>query len=90
MHELSLIHISRIQVLAPVVRGRKGEHQKEFEAARKSGFVRARVDGLVYDLNEKIQLEKNRKHNIEIIVDRLVIKMCIRDRPRTAPWAFGI
>ncbi len=63
-----------------MVRGRKGEHVKEFEAARRSGFVRARVDGLVYDLNEKIQLEKNRKHTIEIIVDRLVIKPDIRSR----------
>ena len=77
---LALPEKTRIQVLAPVVRGRKGEHQKEFGAARKSGFVRARVDGLVYDLNEKIQLEKNRKHNIEIIVDRLVIKPDIRSR----------
>ncbi|CCX37696.1 excinuclease ABC A subunit [Clostridium sp. CAG:1013] len=77
---LALPEKSRIQVLAPVVRGRKGEHQKEFEAARKSGFVRARVDGLVYDLNEKIQLEKNKKHTIEIIVDRLVIKPDIRSR----------
>ena len=77
---LSLPEKTRIQVLAPVVRGRKGEHVKEFEAARKSGFVRARVDGLVYDLNEKIQLEKNRKHTIEIIVDRLVIKPDIHSR----------
>ena len=77
---LSLPEKTRIQILAPVVRGRKGEHQKEFEAARRSGFVRARVDGLVYDLNEKIQLEKNRKHTIEIIVDRLVIKPDIRSR----------
>ena len=77
---LSLPEKTRIQVLAPVVRGRKGEHVKEFEAARRSGFVRARVDGLVYDLNEKIQLEKNRKHTIEIIVDRLVIKADIHSR----------
>ena len=77
---LSLPEKTRIQILAPVVRGRKGEHVKEFEAARRSGFVRARVDGLVYDLNEKIQLEKNRKHTIEIIVDRLVIKPDIRSR----------
>src|SRR5699024_4974422 len=77
---LALPEKTRIQVLAPVVRGRKGEHQKEFEAARKSGFVRARVDGLVYDLNEKIQLEKNRKHTIEIVVDRLVVKEGIRSR----------
>ena len=77
---LSLPERTRVQILAPVVRGRKGEHQKEFEAARKAGFVRARVDGLVYDLNERIQLEKNKKHNIEIIVDRLVIKADIRSR----------
>ena len=77
---LSLPEKTRIQILAPVVRGRKGEHVKEFEAARRSGFVRARVDGLVYDLNEKIQLEKNRKHTIEIIVDRLVIKPDIHSR----------
>ena len=77
---LALPEKTRVQILAPVVRGRKGEHQKEFEAARRSGFVRARVDGLVYDLNEKIQLEKNRKHTIEIIVDRLVIKADIHSR----------
>ncbi len=77
---LSLPERTRVQILAPVVRGRKGEHQKEFEAARKAGFVRARVDGLVYDLNERVQLEKNKKHNIEIIVDRLVIKADIRSR----------
>ena len=77
---LSLPERTRVQILAPVVRGRKGEHQKEFEAARKAGFVRARVDGLVYDLNERVQLEKNKKHTIEIIVDRLVIKADIRSR----------
>ena len=77
---LALPERTKIQVMAPVVRGRKGEHQKEFEAARKSGFVRARVDGLLYDLNEKIQLEKNRKHTIEIVVDRLVVKPDIRSR----------
>ena len=77
---LALPERTRVQILAPVVRGRKGEHQKEFEAARKSGFVRARVDGLVYDLGETIQLEKNKKHTIEIIVDRLVIKPDIRSR----------
>ena len=65
---------TKIQVLAPVVRGRKGEHQKEFEAARKGGFVRVRADGIIYDLSESIKLEKNKKHNIEIVVDRLVIK----------------
>ncbi|MBQ3210420.1 MAG: excinuclease ABC subunit UvrA [Oscillospiraceae bacterium] len=65
---------SRIQVLAPVVRARKGEHVKIFEDAKKSGYVRARVDGIVYDLSEEIKLEKNKKHSIEIVVDRLVIK----------------
>ncbi len=65
---------TKIQVLSPVVRGRKGEHVKVFEDAKKSGYVRARVDGITYDLAEEIKLEKNKKHNIEIIVDRLVIK----------------
>ena len=71
---------SRIQVLAPVVRGRKGEHVKEFDRARKSGFVRVRVDGNLYDLSETIKLEKNKKHNIEIVVDRLVIKPDVKSR----------
>ncbi|MBQ1978070.1 MAG: excinuclease ABC subunit UvrA, partial [Ruminococcus sp.] len=70
----------RIQVMSPVVRARKGEHQKELESARKGGFVRARVDGIVYDLSEEIVLEKNKKHSIDIIVDRLVIKDSIRSR----------
>ena len=65
---------TRIQVLSPVVRSRKGEHVKVFEDAKKSGYVRARVDGIAYDLSEEIKLEKNKKHNIEIVVDRLVIK----------------
>ena len=65
---------TRIQILAPVVRARKGEYQKVFEDARKSGYVRARVDGNVYDLSEEITLEKNKKHNIEIVVDRLAVK----------------
>lgn len=65
---------TKIQIMAPVVRGRKGEHAKVLDNARKTGFVRARVDGIVYDLSEKIPVEKNKKHNIEIIVDRLVIK----------------
>lgn len=65
---------SRIQILAPVVRARKGEHVKVFEDAKKSGYVRVRVDGNIYDLGESIELDKNKKHNIEIIVDRLVIK----------------
>ncbi len=77
---LALPEGSRIQVLAPVVRGRKGEHVKEFDAARRGGFVRARVDGLLYDLNEPISLNKNQKHNIEIVVDRLVVKGDIRSR----------
>lgn len=70
---LALPEGTRIQVLAPVVRGRKGEYQKEFEQARKSGYVRVRVDGSIYDLSEEIKLEKNRKHTIEIVVDRLVV-----------------
>ncbi len=77
---LALEEKTKIQVLAPVVRGRKGEHVKEFEAARRGGFVRARVDGLLYDLNEPISLNKNQKHNIEIVVDRLVVKPDIRSR----------
>ncbi|MCD7727917.1 MAG: excinuclease ABC subunit UvrA [Ruminococcus sp.] len=71
---------TKIQLLAPVVRGRKGEHQKEFERARKAGYVRVRVDGIIYDLSEKITLEKNKKHSIEVVVDRLVIKEGIKSR----------
>lgn len=71
---------TRIQILSPIVRGRKGEYLKELESARKSGFVRVRADGIIYDLSEKIQLDKNKKHTIEIIVDRLVIKSDIRSR----------
>lgn len=71
---------TKFQVLAPVVRGRKGEHQKEFESARKSGYSRVRVDGIAYDLTEKITLEKNKKHSIEIVVDRLVMKDGIKSR----------
>ena len=77
---LELSEGTRIQVMAPVVRARKGTHQKEFEAARKSGYVRVRVDGNIYDLSEEISLEKNKKHTIEIIVDRLVIKEGVRSR----------
>ena len=77
---MELAEGTRIQLLAPIVRGRKGEYQKELEQARKSGYVRVRVDGIVYDLSEKISLEKNKKHTIEIIVDRLVIKPDIRSR----------
>jgi len=65
---------TRIQILAPVVRSRKGEHKKVFEDARKSGYVRARVDGNLYDLSEEIELEKNKKHSIEVVVDRLAVK----------------
>ena len=65
---------TRVQILAPVVRARKGEYLKVFEDARKSGYVRARVDGSIYDLSEEISLEKNKKHNIEIVVDRLSVK----------------
>ena len=65
---------SKIQVLSPVVRGRKGEHTKVFEDAKKSGYVRVRADGIIYDLQEEIKLEKNKKHDIEIVVDRLVVK----------------
>ena len=65
---------TRIQLLAPVIRGRKGEHAKVLEDAKRSGYVRARIDGNLYELTEEIHLEKNKKHNIEIVVDRLVIK----------------
>ena len=61
---------TKIQIMAPVVRGRKGEHAKVLDNARKSGFVRVRVDGIIYDLSEKIPIEKNKKHNIEVVVDR--------------------
>ncbi|MEE0859147.1 MAG: excinuclease ABC subunit UvrA [Acutalibacteraceae bacterium] len=71
---------TKIQVLAPVVRAKKGEHIKEFDKARKSGYVRVRVDGNIYDLSEEIKLEKNKKHTIEIIVDRLVVSESIRSR----------
>ena len=65
---------TRFQILAPVVRGKKGEHQKVLADARRSGYVRARVDGSIYDLTEEISLNKNQKHNIEIVVDRLIMK----------------
>jgi len=77
---LSLPEGSKVQILAPVVRRKKGEHQKIFENARKSGYVRVRVDGIIYDLSEEIELEKQKKHNIEIVVDRLVVKDGIRAR----------
>lgn len=77
---MTLPERTRIQLLAPVVRGRKGEHVKIFEQARKSGYVRVMVDGNLYELSEEIKLEKNKKHDIEIVVDRLVIKEGIEKR----------
>jgi len=71
---MTLPEATRIQIMAPVIRSRKGEYQKVFEDARKSGYVRVRADGSIYDLTEVIKLDKNKKHDIEIIVDRLVIK----------------
>ena len=77
---MSLPERTKIQILAPVVAGRKGEHQKVFESARKSGFVRVIVDGIQYELNDEIKLDKNKKHNIDIVVDRLVIKEGLEKR----------
>ncbi|HJC57201.1 MAG TPA: excinuclease ABC subunit UvrA [Candidatus Eisenbergiella intestinipullorum] len=77
---LSLPEGTRIQLLAPVVRGRKGEHAKVLERAKRSGYVRVRVDGSLYELTEEIRLDKNIKHNIEIVVDRLVVKPGIERR----------
>ena len=77
---LALDSATKIQILAPVIRGRKGEYVKVFEDARKSGYVRVRVDGSIYDLSEEIKLDKNKKHNIEIVIDRLVIKPDIQRR----------
>lgn len=77
---MALPERTKIQLLAPVVRGRKGTHEKLFEKAKKSGYVRVNVDGSVYDLSEEIKLDKNIKHNIEIVVDRLVIKEGIEKR----------
>ena len=71
---------TRFIVLSPVIRGKKGEHQKVFEDARKSGFARVRVDGILYDLTEEITCEKNKKHNIELVVDRLALKEGLRRR----------
>ena len=71
---------TKFQVLAPVVRSRKGEYQKVFEDAKKSGFVRVRVDGNMYELSDKIPMEKNKKHNIEIVVDRLVVRDGVKTR----------
>uniref|UniRef100_UPI0025CD58FC excinuclease ABC subunit UvrA n=1 Tax=uncultured Intestinimonas sp. TaxID=1689265 RepID=UPI0025CD58FC len=77
---MALPEATRIQVMAPVIRGKKGEHQKIFEDARKSGYVRVRADGSIYDLTEEIKLDKNKKHNIEVVVDRLVIRSDIARR----------
>ena len=77
---MALPERTRIQLLAPVVRGRKGEHQKILEQARRSGYVRVRIDGNMYELADEIKLEKNIKHNIEIVVDRLVVKPGIERR----------
>ncbi len=73
-HILSLPERTRIQLLAPVVRGRKGTHAKLLEQAKRSGYVRVQIDGNLYELSEEISLEKNIKHNIEIVVDRLIVK----------------
>ena len=77
---LALPEGTRIQILGPVIRGRKGEHAKVFEDARRSGYVRVRVDGNLYDLSEDIALEKNKKHNIEVVVDRLIVRPDIAAR----------
>ena len=77
---LALPEGTRIQVMAPVIRGKKGEHAKVLEDAKRSGYVRARIDGNLYELDEEIKLEKNKKHSIEIIVDRLIIRPDIRQR----------
>ena len=77
---LALPEGTRIQVMAPVIRGKKGEHTKVFEDAKRSGYVRVRADGNLYDLDEEIKLEKNKKHNIEVIVDRLIIRPDIQQR----------
>lgn len=71
---------TKIQIMAPIVRGRKGEYIKELDDARKSGFVRVRVDGSIYDLSEEIKIDKNKKHNIEVVVDRLVVQESIKSR----------
>ncbi|MBR3969738.1 MAG: excinuclease ABC subunit UvrA [Ruminococcus sp.] len=71
---------TKVQLLAPIVRNRKGQYAKELEAAKKSGFVRVRIDGIIYELTEEIKLDKNKKHNIEIVVDRIIIKEGIETR----------
>ena len=77
---MALPERTRMQLLAPVVRGRKGEHAKVLQQAKKSGYVRVRVDGSLYELSEEIRLDKNIKHNIEILVDRLIVKPGIEKR----------
>ena len=77
---LELPERTKIQILAPIVRGRKGEHKSEFETAKKNGYVRVRVDGEIYDLSTPPKLEKNKKHDIEIVIDRLVVRDDIRTR----------
>ena len=77
---LQLPEATRIQIMAPVIRGKKGEHAKILEDARRSGYVRCRVDGIAYDLSEEIKLEKNKKHDIDVVVDRLVIRDDIHRR----------
>ena len=77
---MTLPERTKIQLLAPVVRGRKGEHQKLLEQAKRSGYVRVIVDGSMYELTEEIKLDKNKKHNIEIVVDRLIVKPGIEKR----------
>ena len=77
---LALPEGTRIQVLAPVVRGKKGEHAKVFQDAKRSGYVRVRADGNLYDLDEDIRLEKNKKHNVEVVVDRLILRPDVRQR----------
>lgn len=71
---------TKIQIMSPVVRGRKGEYAKELEGIKKQGYVRVRIDGIMYDLSETVKLEKNKKHNIEVIIDRLVIKDEVKSR----------
>ena len=77
---LELEEGTKIQLLAPIIRGKKGQHVKELEKARRSGYVRVKVDDILYDLSETISLDKNKKHTIEIVVDRLVVKEGIRSR----------
>lgn len=79
-HIMAMPERTKIQLLAPVVRGRKGEHAKVLDQARKSGYVRVRIDGNLYELSEDIKLDKNIKHNIEIVVDRLIVKEGIEKR----------